>query len=104
VYLAIAAILAGGIAGLNGAIEPPPEHRGIAWGEPPGSPRLPASISLAAEELTGDKLLAGVLGSEFVDYWLHTRRWEWLMFHTGGGDAQATAVTDWELGRYFELV
>ena len=29
----------------------------------------------------------GVLGSEFVDYWLHSRRWEWLMFHTGGGDA-----------------
>lgn len=104
VYLALATILAGGIAGLDGAIEPPPEHRGIAWGEPPGSPKLPASISLAAEELTGDKLLAGVLGSEFVDYWLHTRRWEWLMFHTGGGDAQATAVTDWELGRYFELV
>jgi glutamine synthetase len=45
-----------------------------------------------------------VLGAEFVDYWLHNRRWEWLMFHTGGGDAEAKAVTDWELTRYFELV
>jgi glutamine synthetase len=65
---------------------------------------LPSSISLAAEELTGDKLLAGPLGGELVDYWLHTRRWEWLMFHTGGGDAGASTVTDWELHRYFELV
>ena len=45
-----------------------------------------------------------MLGDAFVDYWLHGRRWEWLMFHTGGGDAEATSVTDWELGRYFELV
>src|SRR5205085_6588944 len=43
VYLALAVILAGGLAGIDGAIEPPPEHAGLAWGEPPGSPKLPAS-------------------------------------------------------------
>ena len=37
VYLALAVILAGGIAGIDGAIEPPPEYLGMAWGEPPGS-------------------------------------------------------------------
>ena len=104
VYLALAVILAGGIAGIDAAIEPPPEHRGMAWGEPPGSPQLPSSISLAADELEHDKLLTGVLGETFVDYWMHGRRWEWLMFHTAGGDAEATTVTDWELERYFELV
>ena len=104
IYLALAVILAGGIAGIDAAIEPPPEHRGMAWGEPPGSLQLPSSISLAADELEHDKLLTGVLGATFVDYWLHGRRWEWLMFHTGGGDAEATTVTDWELERYFELV
>ncbi len=104
VYLALAVILAGGLAGIDGAIEPPPEHGGLAWGEPPGLARLPSSISRAADELEHDKLLTEVLGDTFVDYWLHGRRWEWLMFHTGGGDAEATTVTDWELDRYFELV
>ncbi len=104
VYLALATILAGGIAGLDHAIDPPPEHSGLAWGEPPDRPRLPVSISTSADELAADKLLAGVLGDVFVDYWLHTRRWEWLMFHTGGGDAQSDTVTQWELDRYYELV
>jgi glutamine synthetase len=104
VYLALAVILAGGLAGIDGAIEPPPEHDGLAWGEPPGYARLPSSISRAADELEHDKLLGEVLGDAFVDYWLHGRRWEWLMFHTSGGDAEATSVTDWELDRYFELV
>ena len=104
VYLALAVILAGGLAGIDGAIEPPPEHAGLAWGEPPGYAQLPSTISRAADELEHDKLLAEVLGDAFVDYWLHGRRWEWLMFHMGGGDAEATSVTDWELDRYFELV
>jgi glutamine synthetase len=104
VYLALAVILAGGLAGIHGAIEPPPEHHELAWGRPPGSAQLPSSISSAADELENDKLLTDVLGEVFVDYWLHSRRWEWLMFHTGGGDAEATSVTDWELNRYFELV
>jgi len=104
VYLALAVILAGGIAGLDGDIEPPDEYTGLAWGEPPGSAGLPASISAAADELERDKLLTAVLGESFVDYWLHNRRWEWLMFHTGGGDAGAADVTEWELNRYFELV
>jgi glutamine synthetase len=104
VYLALAVILAGGIAGLDGAIEPPPEYSGMAWGGPPGTPTLPGSISAAADALEADECLTGVLGADFVDYWLHNRRWEWLMFHTGGGDAGATEVTDWELSRYFEWV
>jgi glutamine synthetase len=104
VYLALAVILAGGLVGIDGGIEPPPDHTGLAWGEPPSRERLPASISAAADELEDDKLLAEYLGEVFVDYWLHSRRWEWLMFHTGGGDASATTVTEWELNRYFELV
>ena len=47
---------------------------------------------------------ARVLGSEFCDYWVNTRRWEWLMFHTTGGDPMATTVTQWELDRLFEIV
>ena len=37
-------------------------------------------------------------------HWINTRKWEWTMFHTTGGDAEATTVTDWELNSYFELI
>jgi glutamine synthetase len=104
VYLALAVVLAGGLAGLDRSLDPPAEHPGLAWGEPPGTATLPASISAAADELQSDKLLGEFLGNDFVEYWVHTRRWEWLMFHTSGGDATATTVTPWELARYFELV
>jgi glutamine synthetase len=103
-YLALAAILAGGIVGIEQAIDPPEELRILAWGLPDRFWHLPRSITLAADALAQDKALTDVIGASAVDHWLNTRRWEWLMFHTTGGDAQASSVTDWELNRYFELV
>jgi glutamine synthetase len=103
-YLALAAILAGGIVGIEQAIDPPDELPIMAWGLPDSYPYLPSSITASADALEADKALADVIGTSIVDHWAHTRRWEWLMFHTTGGDAEATSVTDWELNRYFELV
>ncbi|MCW2790867.1 MAG: glutamine synthetase [Aeromicrobium sp.] len=102
VYLVLAAILAGGIAGLEGKIEPPEPFDDMAWCLPPGLERIPASISLAADALEADDLLGPVLGQELVDYWLGTRRWEWLQFHTAGGEP-GPALSSWESHRYFEL-
>ena len=39
----------------------------------------------------------------FVDYWAGCLDWEWLAFHTTGGDPDSP-LTDWELNRYFERV
>lgn len=103
-YLLAAAVLAGGLAGLEEAIEAPDEFRYIAWQVPERIPQLPRSILEAAEALEADERLTKQLGVEFVDYWLNARRWEWLQFHTTGGDPAATEPTDWELRRYFELV
>ena len=104
-YLALAAILAGGIVGIERSIEPPDELRLLAWGLPKDDfPHLPDSITASADALEQDKLLADVIGQPIVHHWVNSRRWEWLMFHTTGGDPLATAVTDWELNRYFELV
>ena len=103
-HLAMAAILAGGIAGIEGDIEPPDELRVLAWGLPERFPYLPRTISAAADALEGDKTMADILGPQLVNHWVNSRRWEWLMFNTTGGDASATEVTDWELRRYFELV
>ncbi len=103
-YLALAAILAGGIVGIEQGIDPPDELKIMAWGLPDTYPYLPNSITASADALEGDKALTDVIGTSMVEHWTHTRRWEWLMFHTTGGDAEATSVTDWELGRYFELL
>jgi glutamine synthetase len=103
-YLVLAAVLAGGIAGIEQRIEPPPPLAVAGWGLPAGYPHLPNTISKAADELASDTILRGVLGASFCDYWVNTRRWEWLMFHTTGGDAMASSVTQWELDRLFEIV
>jgi glutamine synthetase len=103
-YLVLAGVLAAGVAGLDARTELPPPITVSGWGLPPGRfPHLPTSITRAAEALEADTGLAAVLGPAFVGYWINTRRWEWLMFHTTGGDPTATAVTPWELDRYFEL-
>ena len=105
VYLVLAVVLAGGLAGLRHEIEPPPAFPHAGWGLPPdGYPHLPNTITRAADALDADPYLREELGDAFVSFWTNTRRWEWLMFHTTGGDASADAVTDWELKRYFEIM
>ncbi|WP_063012722.1 glutamine synthetase family protein [Nocardia kruczakiae] len=101
-YLATAGVLAGVIAGLEREIEPPEPVSDMAWCMPPGIKRLPDTITKAAEALDADPLLRELLGDEFVDYWIGTRRWEWMQFHTGGGDPFAE-LSEWESARYFEF-
>jgi glutamine synthetase len=104
-YLVLAVALASGIAGLRAAAPLPEPITVSGWGLPPeGYPHLPTTITRAAEALEGDPGLASVMGDDFVRFWINTRRWEWLMFNTTGGDPTANAVTNWELDRYFELI
>lgn len=102
-YLVLATVLAGGIVGLEQRLPLGEPLHVAGWGLPEGWPHLPATITAAADVLAGDERLRGVLGEAFVAHWVESRRWEWLMFHTTGGDASATIVTDWELARSFEL-
>ncbi len=102
-YLTLASVLAGGLVGLDDDHAPPPEFAGSAWGLPPDfEPRLPASVMQAAHALEADEALRRRMGALLVRYWLGSRRWEWYVFHTAGGDRNA--VTDWERRRYFEGV
>lgn len=103
-YLGLAVILAGGIAGVRHQIEPPEEFTHVAWGLPESFKRLPTTITTAAEALADDDYLREILGAEEVEYWIKTRKLEWLSFHTEGGDPDSKQATPWEYRRYFEII
>ncbi|MDA0979041.1 MAG: glutamine synthetase [Proteobacteria bacterium] len=103
-YLALAAVLAGGLAGWQQRLSPPDELNEMAWGLPEDHERLPNSIMRAADALDKDTLLASVLGKDVVDYWVNTRKLEWLSFHSDGADPESPEPTPWEYRRYFELM
>jgi len=103
-YLVMAATLAGGIAGLDEQLEPPPPFDGMAWGLPPEDGlQLAHSITAAIDALAADTRLRNRLGDELVDHWIGHCRGEWLAFHTTGGNPDSP-LCDWELNRYFENV
>ncbi len=103
-YLALAGVLAGVVAGVEQKIEPPEPVSNMAWCMPPGLgiERIPDTITKAAAALDADPLLREILGDDFVDSWIASRKWEWMQFHTAGGDAHAE-LSEWESARYFEL-
>lgn len=105
VHYAIAAVLAGGIRGIEDELAPPPGFTRMAWNLPAdaGVEPLPRTITKAADALEADVRFAELMGPEVVRHWLGTRRWEWLMFHTTGGDPDAP-TGPWERQRYFEWV
>lgn len=102
IYLALATVMAGGAAGLDQAMMPPPATDVMAWCLPEQDLRIPDTIGKAAAALRADTLLTASLGAELVDYWLGTKQWEWWQFHTTGGEPDV-GLTGWELQRYFEL-
>lgn len=96
VYIALAATLAAGLAGLDGGL-PAPEACDVDLYERqaaglPMPPRLPRDLSAALDALQADARLRADVGEAFCHQFLRLKREEW--------DAWASAVTDWELARY----
>jgi glutamine synthetase len=95
-YLAIAASLASGLYGIaTGLSLDDPPIKGSAYREAKGE-RLPRDLHEATMRLSESKLARELLGDEMVDHFVTTRLWEWRQF--------GSAVTDWELRRYFEII
>jgi glutamine synthetase len=92
-YLAYAALLAAGMAGMEQRLELGAPFSGDAYksGEVPSVPR---TLHDALDRLDRSAMLREALGDEVVEHYLHAGRWEQAQY-----DA---AVTDWELIRYFE--
>lgn len=96
VYLALAAVVAAGLDGVDRELPPPPAcdedlYQRHASGQPM-PPRLPRDLSSACAALRADTLLRDDLGEAVCEQFLALKRAEW--------DAYAQQVSDWELQRY----
>ncbi len=91
-YLAIAALVAGGLHGVDTALELPPAVEGNAYVA--DLPRIPRTLREAAELFTRSAVARASLGDGVVDHYATMARVEIEAFDT--------AVTDWERYRCFE--
>jgi glutamine synthetase len=91
-YLAVAALLAAGLYGIENELALEPEARGNAYAS--GGPTVPGTLRDAAALLAESKVAREALGDDVVEHYLNAARVELAAF-----DA---AVTDWERVRGFE--
>jgi glutamine synthetase len=94
-YLAFAATIATGLAGVEENLDCGDVYEGNAYVDPK-LPSLPKSLAEAAELLDRSKFARRTFGDPVVDFYVHTARLEVQAFNN--------SVTDWERVRYFERI
>lgn len=94
-YLALAAMLAAGLAGVEEGLDCGDEYRGNAYVDPQLA-RLPHSLRDATDLFSRSKLARAAFGDGVVEFYTHHARLE--------QEAFGNAVTDWEKRRYFEQI
>lgn len=92
-YLAIAAMLAAGMDGIERKLELEDEFTGDAYAAQKAR-GIPATLREAATALDGSAMLRAAFGDDVVDHYVHTAHWEQKAFDR--------RVTDWEINRGFE--
>jgi glutamine synthetase len=91
-YLAVAALVAAGLHGIENALPLSPAYAGNAY-QSQGA-RVPTTLREAAELFAGSKVAEAAFGAEVVDHYTNAARVELAAFDS--------AVTDWERRRGFE--
>jgi glutamine synthetase len=94
-YLAFAAMLAAGRAGIAEELDCGEEYLGNAYVDK-ALPRLPSTLRDATDLFAGSALARSSFGDDVVDFYAHHARLEIEAFNN--------AVTDWEKHRYFERI
>lgn len=95
-YLAMAAALASGLYGIENQMtlkSAPVKGNGY---EEKANGILPPDLKTANNAMKASNVAKEIFGSSFVDHFTKTRDWECRQY--------ASAVTDWELKRYFEVI
>ena len=94
-YLAFAATLVAGVAGIDEQLDCGDCYEGNAYVDP-NLAALPGSLREAADLLDESRLARKAFGDDVIDFYVHTARLEVKAFDN--------AVTDWEKQRYFERI
>ncbi len=93
-YIAMAASIASGLYGIEHELPLSAETKGNGYDAK--APPLPSTLREATAALAASKEARELLGETFVDHYVRTREWECRQFES--------AVTKWELERYFEII
>ncbi len=91
-YLALAAIIAAGLHGIDNELDPGPPYEGNAYESE--AERVPHTLYAARDEFAESEIARNAFGQEVVDHYLNRARIEL--------EAYEAAVTDWEKYRGFE--
>ena len=91
-YLAVAAMLAGGLHGIRHGLELEPAFEGNAYAS--DKPRVPTTLAEARDLFLASTVAREVFGADIVEHYAHAAQVEI--------DAFNRAVTDWERVRGFE--
>jgi glutamine synthetase len=91
-YLALAAMIAAGLHGIDNELELEPPYEGNAYES--DKPRVPVNLYEARDEFAQSAVAREAFGPEVVDHYLNRARVEL--------EAQEATVTDWERFRGFE--
>ncbi|WP_041782826.1 glutamine synthetase family protein [Mycolicibacterium chubuense] len=91
-YLAVSALIAGGLYGIEAELELPEPLQGNAYTS--GAERLPTTLAEAVELFDNSTVAREAFGDDVVDHYLNYARVELKAFNA--------AVTDWERTRGFE--
>lgn len=92
-YLAFAALIAAGIAGIENKLKLEPAFSGDAYtGKKLRD--IPKTLRAATESLRKSKMLRAAMGDNVVDHYVHAAEWEQFEYDR--------RITDWELKRGFE--
>jgi glutamine synthetase len=94
-YLAFAATIAAGLAGVEQGLDCGEPYRGNAYIDEK-LPALPESLKDAADLLEKSDMARAALGDSVVEFYVHAARHEVRAFEG--------SVTDWERARYFERI
>lgn len=91
-YLAVSALIAGGLHGIDQELELPEASQGNAYTG--GAERLPTTLAEAVELFDNSTIARDAFGDDVVEHYLNNARVELKAFNA--------AVTDWERVRGFE--
>ncbi len=92
-YLAFAALIAAGLAGVDEALELEPPYVGDAY-HGKRLREVPKTLREATAFLAKSKMLRAAFGDDVIAHYVHTAEWEQFEYDR--------RVTDWELKRGFE--